>query len=235
MPGGCLPSLNLLLLPVAGALCGTLVGWSLCIPLSKLRGDYFAAATLILSQAFVLFAANLDSLGGALGFELPTSPMALRNTRPTAWSLVVLSLVATVNLGLWLLLGVVRRSRFGLRLEAARDNAIAAISSGIYNIRIQNTMFVAAGAFAGFAGGLFLYYTGGIVPADFAFASGLAVIICVVVSRSRRTEVLLATLSSSTTKMIPSVLMAQIPPHTPSVNTRPTSASAHRSLNPYQC
>jgi hypothetical protein len=129
MPGGCLPSLNLLLLPVAGALCGTLVGWSLCIPLSKLRGDYFAAATLILSQAFVLFAANLDSLGGALGFELPTSPMALRNTRPTAWSE---SLTAHHRLVLYL---VRRSSIIQIKPNKHRDSVDFTVRSGTMEAR----------------------------------------------------------------------------------------------------
>jgi branched-chain amino acid transport system permease protein len=184
----------LFLLPFCGAVCAMIAGWITCAPLSRLRGDYFVAATLILSQAFVLLAANFDNLGGALGFELFISPLSFRNVYPKAWSFAILVIIASANLGLWLALRALRLSRFGLQLEAARDNPIAAASSGIYSIRIQSIVFVAASACAGFAGGIFLYYTRSIIPGDFTFVSGLPIIICVVLSGFRRTGVLFATL-----------------------------------------
>jgi len=184
---------GLVILPVAGAAGAVLAGWITGASLRNMRGDYFAAATLILSEVFVLLAANLDFLGGALGFELRVSRESLRHTHVDAWNAAVLTLAASANAAIWLLARRLSSTRFGLQLEAARDNPIAAAASGIEGAHHQGRVFVASCGFAGFAGGLFLYYTANIVPNDFSFVSGLPIIICVVLGRSSSVGTAIAT------------------------------------------
>ncbi len=131
---------------VAAALLGLLL-----TPLLRLQGAYFGLASLAASQALLQLISNpnLQSLtGGPYGVNLRDVAYAPRLTYVLA--LVILAL--TMGVVVWL-----RHSRFGLRLQAARDNALAASMAGIDIVRGRLVVWLISAVVAGLVGAVFAW------------------------------------------------------------------------------
>jgi hypothetical protein len=108
-----------------GLLFGVILagGFALLIglPILRLRGHYFAIATLALGQVMTAIVSNVEIAGQNIGLVLP---ILRNNVFFYELSLMVLAAV-TLNVA-WL-----TRSRFGLGLTAIRENEEAAAVMGI--------------------------------------------------------------------------------------------------------
>lgn len=140
-----------LAIPLA-ALFSALVALPASLLLLRLRREYFAIATWVVAEAFLLLVLRSDSLGGGTGATLrgmagfdPTLRQAY-----TYWAALAVA-VATL-LGAYLLL----RSRLGLDLTAIRDNEVGARSVGVRVAQAKGIVYVVAAAGAGAAGAVLI-------------------------------------------------------------------------------
>lgn len=131
----------------------------------RLRGAYFALATIGVNEAVRSFIVNWDAVGGAVGLEMNFGrykdyggPM---NALWFAYILLVVVSVASVLLSYF-----VRSSKFGLGLLAIREDEDAALVLGIAAPRAKTIAFVLSAILPAMAGTLFFFKNGNIEPGD---------------------------------------------------------------------
>ena len=128
--------------PVVPSLFAAAIG----IPLLRLRGHYFAIATLGTSIAIGEVIKNIEYLGGATGLF----PPILR--RADALFFYLMAGAAALSVAVtWL----VMRSRFGYGLIAIRENEEAAAVLGVNTTAYKVAAFCLTAALCGLAGGIF--------------------------------------------------------------------------------
>jgi branched-chain amino acid transport system permease protein len=141
--------LALPLAPVLAALFAALVG----LPLLRLRGHYFAVASLGTGVALGELVQNIDYknepvFGGASGLFLPIYAIENRGV----FFFYLMCAAAALAIGVtWLVL----RSRFGYGLIAIRENEEAAAVLGVNTTAYKVAAFTLAAALTGVAGGIF--------------------------------------------------------------------------------
>ena len=153
---------------LAGMLVSALSSFLIGYPTLRLKGDYFAIATLGFSEVVRLLVENLEKLtGGSRG--IPRIP--IHTTLPVA-------LVVTV-IALWLVANYVR-SRHGRNCVAVREDELAAESIGINSFRYKQISFAINAALAGLSGGLLAHYVGFIQPSMFGIIKSTELIVMVI-------------------------------------------------------
>jgi branched-chain amino acid transport system permease protein len=141
--------------PLAGlvaAAASLLVG----LPTFRLRGPYFAIATIGVSEAVRVVMSNLDMTGGASGYRIAENVPFQANTH--YYSALVLAAFA-VAISLFL-----PRSKFGLGLVAIREDEDAAADVGVNPYASKLLVHALAAALVGAAGGVFARYAAFIDP-----------------------------------------------------------------------
>jgi branched-chain amino acid transport system permease protein len=133
---------GIVLAPVVPAAFAALVG----LPLLRLRGHYFAIATLGTAVAVGEVVKNVEYLGGATGLF----PPILRQADLLFLYLMVGAAALTV-----VVTYLVMRSRFGYGLVAIRENEDAARVIGVNATAHKVAAFALAAALTGLAGGIF--------------------------------------------------------------------------------
>lgn len=119
--------------------------------LLRLKGHYFAIASLGLNEATKAIVANLTWLtGGGTGLSLPLLQGSIAETSRFFFHAFV-ALAAISCLACLLL----QRSRFGLACRAVRANEMAARSAGVPVARIKLAAWALSAAITGIAGGLY--------------------------------------------------------------------------------
>jgi branched-chain amino acid transport system permease protein len=135
-----------------GVLCALLLG----LPVLRLRGHYFAIATLGLSLAVSAIVSNLEIAGANIGLILP-----LTRADGMFFELALALLVACVLCVWW-----ISRSRFGIGLIAIREDEDAAASMGINTTLYKTAALMLAALFTSIAGGIYAYWITFIDPAS---------------------------------------------------------------------
>lgn len=133
---------GVLLAPVVAAAFAALVG----LPLLRLRGHYFAIATLGTAIAVGEVVKNVEFLGGATGLFPPILRQADLLFLYLMIGAAALAIVVT---------RLVMRSRFGFGLVAIRENEEAARVIGVNATAHKVAAFALAAALTGLAGGIF--------------------------------------------------------------------------------
>jgi len=171
----------LIALPIGGLVAagyGVLVG----IPTLRLRGPYFAIATIGVGEATRLFATNFDDIfgitltKGVTGISLggPSMPNVDAVTVHYA-TIVVFVIVMLVTM--W-----IRAGRFGLGLFALNMDRDAAETVGVPTARLQVLALAVSAFFAASAGGLYAIRQQFLDPASmFGFDKSIAVVLMPVV------------------------------------------------------
>ena len=135
----------LLGMPLAGILAG-LFAIPVAFLLFRLRGAYFTIGSWVIADVLQQVFLQVDAVGGGSGISLPAaivkSIAATRDAREylVYWTFLAL---AVAVLGLIVLL---LRTRWGLALQAIRDNEVAAKSNGVDVNRARLVVFVLAAA-----------------------------------------------------------------------------------------
>ena len=136
-----------LALPAAGIvamLFAALVG----LPILRLKGHYFAIATLGTAETIREVVYNLEFTGKGTGLVMPI----LRSPLVFFYSMLGILLAATL-VNWW-----VSASRFGYGMIAIREDEDAAAAMGINTPFYKTIAFALSGAFAGLAGGVYAYW-----------------------------------------------------------------------------
>jgi len=153
---------------LAGMITSALTSFVIGYPTLRLKGDYFAIATLGFSEAVRLLVENLEKItGGSRG--IPRIPTV--TTLPVA-------LVSAV-IALWLVANYVT-SRHGRNCVAIREDELAAESIGIDSFRYKQISFAINAMLAGLAGGLLAHYIGFIQPSMFSIVKSTELIVMVI-------------------------------------------------------
>jgi branched-chain amino acid transport system permease protein len=139
---------------VLAMLCAAVVG----LPILRLRGPYFAIATLGLSGVMAALVSNFDLAGANTGLILPLT-RADNLFYEAALALLVVCTAATA----W-----IAASRFGMGLIAIREDEDAAASMGVDTTRYKVIALVLSALFTAIAGGINAYWITFINP-DSAF------------------------------------------------------------------
>ena len=156
-------SVRLLLSIIVGGILAGMVGTLIGIPVLRLRGDYLAIVTLAFSEIIrnvlnlvffsldgsTLYASfNNPRLPGKFVFNGPAGTQSITKiaTFEAGFLLVLFTLFVVLNL---------INSQSGRAIMAARDNRIAAESTGISVTRYKMMAFVTSAILAGMAGALF--------------------------------------------------------------------------------
>ena len=149
--------------PWAGLLVGmvlsALAAVAIGVPTLRLRGHYFAIATLLIGTSVQIVFQRWDWVGAASGLYVPlvrTSPWFYLqfHTSKVPYYYLALAAAAAGYFLVWKL----RRSRFGFRLQALRDEPDAAASLGIAIARHKVLAFVISGAMMSVAGTFYGQY-----------------------------------------------------------------------------
>jgi branched-chain amino acid transport system permease protein len=137
---------------VLGMLCALLLG----IPILRLRGHYFAIATLGVSATMAAVISNLDIAGRNIGLILP-----LTRNDAMFYEVSLGLLAATTLTVIW-----IAHSRFGMGLIAIREDEDAAMVMGVDTTRFKIVALVLSSLFTAVAGGIHAYWITFIDPAS---------------------------------------------------------------------
>ena len=145
-------------IPIGGVLAAIFAALA-GLPLLRLRGHYFAIATLGINLGMKETASNLDWTGGGRGIWLQIPDM-----EPHAFSLYVFymmsAMLALTVGGVMLLL----RSRAGYAMRAIRGNETSASVLGIDTTFYKVLAFAISALFSGMAGSIYIFWMGYIEP-----------------------------------------------------------------------
>lgn len=131
-----------------GAALAVIFAVVLGLPVLRLRGHYFAIATLALAQVMTAIVSNIGLAGQNIGLVLPP----LNND--TLFYELALGLLALATLTVaWL-----TRSRFGFGLIAIRENEEGAAVMGVNTTLYKVAAFTISGVFSALAGGIHAYW-----------------------------------------------------------------------------
>jgi branched-chain amino acid transport system permease protein len=142
----------------AGALLAACVAVLLGLPILRLKGHYFAIATLGVAEALAQVADTWDSVTeGSTGIDLP-----IRSDGEffyySALAFVILGLVAT-----W----AFARSKLGYGCVAIREDQDAARMLGVNTTLFKVAAYAISAVFAAVAGGITAYQNVHVTPGDF--------------------------------------------------------------------
>ena len=130
-----------------GATC-VVLALGISIPTLRLRGAYFAIATLGINSAFFYIFNSWTAVGTAIGLELPV-PYFQPVNEYYAMVVVAVTCVAAT----WL----ISRSKFGMALRAIRQQEGTANAIGINAAYYKALTLMLSGFFAGLAGALAIW------------------------------------------------------------------------------
>ncbi|HET7379179.1 MAG TPA: branched-chain amino acid ABC transporter permease, partial [Gaiellales bacterium] len=140
------------------------------LPVLRLRGHYFAIATLGMNEAMRRLVENLSGLtGGGMGLALPIPAGDARSANAYIYLLALALLVACLGTTAWLV-----GSRLGYGCRAIRFDEDSAANCGIPTMRYKVTMWVVSAAFTSVAGGIYAHWLG-YIEAGFVFDMTIAV------------------------------------------------------------
>lgn len=149
---------------IFGAVLAVVFAFLLGIPVLRLKGHYFAIATLGLAQVMSAIVSNISLAGQNIGLVLP--PL---NDDHLFYELSLgLLIIATLTV-FWL-----TRSRFGFGLIAIRENEEGAAVMGVNTTLYKVLAFALSGVFTALAGGIHAYWITFLDP-DSAFDISLNV------------------------------------------------------------
>lgn len=117
------------------------------LPVLRLRGHYFAIATLGVAEAIREVVINMDITEGNTGIVLP-----LTRSPNMFYYFMLGTLLLTLGTTFWFM-----RRRLGYGLIAIREDEDAAATLGVDTTRYKVIAFALSGLFAGIAGGIHAY------------------------------------------------------------------------------
>ncbi len=151
-------------LPFAALLAGLVAAFFGSVVLG-MRGHYFAICTLGLGVAAGQIAAGWEWIGAGSGMTPPNAPRGIGDLAQFFYFFSFVLAVACFVVIRWLL-----STRFGLALNAIRDDEDKAEAMGLPTTRIKVTAWTFAAVFLGLSGGILGNLKRFIDPIDVAFA-----------------------------------------------------------------
>jgi branched-chain amino acid transport system permease protein len=151
------------LLIVIGGVVSGIVGFGTGYLTLRLRGAFFAIATLALAVVLQTLVVNWDYVGGSRGAYI-IRPNEIPLIGPYVQYLFLLMLALAV-IALATARGI-ERSQLGYGFATIRDDELAAEASGVPTLRLKLIATTLSGALMGMAGAPFPYYIGYLQPSS---------------------------------------------------------------------
>jgi branched-chain amino acid transport system permease protein len=150
---------------VAGALSAGLLAFLLGKAILRLRGAYFALATIGVNEAARAFINNFKPFGGPVGLSLNFQVYnEYGGAMQALW--LVYGIMVVVTLIAVALSFSVKKSKFGLGLFAIRENEDAAEVMGVVTPDAKTWAYVLSALIPGVVGVLFFFKNGNVEPPD---------------------------------------------------------------------
>jgi branched-chain amino acid transport system permease protein len=153
------------------AVVSGVVGFGMGYLTLRLRGAFFAIATLALAVVLETLVVNWDYVGGSRGAYI-VRPETIAPFGSYIRYLFLIMLI--VAIGALTLARLIERSRLGYGFATIRDDELAAEASGVPTLRLKLIATTISGALMGMAGAPFPYYIGYLQPSS-AFGLDYAV------------------------------------------------------------
>jgi branched-chain amino acid transport system permease protein len=151
-----------LLIVIGGGVSG-IIGLGTGYLTLRLRGAFFAIATLALAVVLQTLVVNWDYVGGSRGAYI-IRPNEIALIGPYIQYLFLLMLALAV-IALTIARGI-ERSQLGYGFATIRDDELAAEASGVPTLRLKLIATTLSGALMGMAGAPFPYYIGYLQPSS---------------------------------------------------------------------
>ncbi|MHB0869784.1 MAG: branched-chain amino acid ABC transporter permease [Chloroflexota bacterium] len=155
--------LHFVVATLAGGLVAGLVAFLFGIPVLRLRGAYFALATIGINETMRTFVANFEPFGGSVGmffnYQVYDAYGGAKDALWFAYYAIVLVALLTIAASF-----LIKKSKFGLGLMAIREDQDAAQVLGIDPARAKVMVYTVSAFFPGLAGAIFFFKNGIIEP-----------------------------------------------------------------------
>jgi branched-chain amino acid transport system permease protein len=159
------------LLVIVGGIVSGIVGLGMGYLTLRLRGAFFAIATLALAVVLQTLIVNWDFVGGSRGAYIVRPEAIWPFGSYIKYLFLVMMLLA---IGAITVARVIERSRLGYGFATIRDDELAAEASGVPTLRLKLIATTISGTLMGMAGAPFPYYIGFLQPSS-AFGLDYAV------------------------------------------------------------
>jgi branched-chain amino acid transport system permease protein len=159
---------------IMGAVVAAIISVLLGLPTFRLRGPYFAIATIGISEAVRVVMTNIGYTGGASGYRiLEARPFQQFEHYFTSLALAIIALLVSAKIA---------NAKFGLGLKAIRQDEDAAADLGVNPFTNKLAVHAIAAALTGAAGGVFARYAAFIHPNGvFGFQTGVHILLMPVI------------------------------------------------------
>jgi branched-chain amino acid transport system permease protein len=150
------------LMLIGGAVSGV-VGLGMGYLTLRLRGAFFAIATLALAVVLQTLVVNWDYVGGSRGAYIlrPEEIAPIGNYIRYLFLIMLLLAIGAITVA-----RVIERSRLGYGFATIRDDELAAEALGVPTLRLKLIATTISGALMGMAGAPFPYYIGYLQPSS---------------------------------------------------------------------
>lgn len=151
-----------IMIPISGIVCG-LIGLGMGYLTLRLRGVFFAIATLAMAVVFETLITNWEYVGGASGAYIlrPREIAPFGDYAEYLFFVMLLLAIFAVAVARW-----IERSKIGRGLCAIRDDELAAECTGVPTLRLKLLATTVSGFLMGIAGAPFPLYVSFVEPAS---------------------------------------------------------------------
>jgi len=159
---------------MASAVTAALVSLIVGVPAFRLRGPYFAIATIGISEAVRVVMTNLRFTGGASGYRI-VEHRPFRQLEHYYSALLLAAIAFAIS-------ALLVHAKFGLGLQAIRQDEDAAADLGVNPYTYKLAVHALAAALTGIAGGVFARYAAFIHPGGvFGFHTSVHILLMPVI------------------------------------------------------
>jgi branched-chain amino acid transport system permease protein len=144
---------------VVATLVTSLIGFLVSFPMFRLRGFYFAVATLALLPlgSYIVQYPSLFSLTGGVGGVNGVVTVSYQDAYYAILGFAIFTVI---------LIYIISKSRFGLALTSVREDEQIAESSGINTWLVKKIAMTISATLCGFSGCLYAWSQGSVVPSN---------------------------------------------------------------------
>jgi branched-chain amino acid transport system permease protein len=152
----------ILMIPISGIVCA-LLGLGMGYLTLRLRGVFFAIATLAMAIVLETLVTNWEYVGGASGAYIlrPRTIEPFGDYIEYLFFVMLVLAVFAVAVARW-----IERSKIGRGFSAIRDDELAAESTGVPTLKLKLLATTISGFLMGVAGAPFAMYVGFVEPAS---------------------------------------------------------------------
>lgn len=163
-----------------GAVVSALVSLAIGYPFFRLRGFYFAIATIALGETARIIFLNLKAFGGAVGLEVPLSKgNPLLNMQFHSSKLPYYYIILAIFIAATLLVARLKRSKIGFYFRTIKESHDAAESLGVDTFKYKVLALAVSAVITSVCGSFYAQYLLYIDP-YVVMATGISTKICLV-------------------------------------------------------